>query len=90
MNSKGNCTLLDLPILWALSLILTSAILGSERGNKEMQLADVLSPTSKKKTGRAYVALARAHSEKYVSSLCLTLSTFLMLLFFPRTGVISK
>lgn len=36
----------------------------SERGNKEVQLADVLSPVSKKKTGRAYVALARAHSEK--------------------------
>ncbi|GLB45200.1 putative TRAFAC class myosin-kinesin ATPase superfamily, kinesin family protein [Lyophyllum shimeji] len=35
-----------------------------ERGNKEFQLADVLSPVSKKKTGRAYVALARAHSEK--------------------------
>ncbi|KAG9313403.1 P-loop containing nucleoside triphosphate hydrolase protein [Chiua virens] len=35
-----------------------------ERGNKEVQLADVLSPTSRKKTGRAYVALARAHSEK--------------------------
>ncbi|EGO03669.1 hypothetical protein SERLA73DRAFT_83760 [Serpula lacrymans var. lacrymans S7.3] len=35
-----------------------------ERGNKETQLADVLSPLSKKKTGRAYVALARAHSEK--------------------------
>ena len=39
----------------------------SERGNKELQLADVLSPTSRKKTGRAYVALARAHSEKCVS-----------------------
>ncbi|KAG5716036.1 Kinesin-like protein KIF22, partial [Termitomyces sp. T112] len=35
-----------------------------ERGNKEARLADVLSPVSKKKTGRAYVALARAHSEK--------------------------
>ncbi|KDR80423.1 hypothetical protein GALMADRAFT_242858, partial [Galerina marginata CBS 339.88] len=35
-----------------------------ERGTKETQLADVLSPVSKKKTGRAYVALARAHSEK--------------------------
>ncbi|KIL60297.1 hypothetical protein M378DRAFT_84006 [Amanita muscaria Koide BX008] len=35
-----------------------------ERGNKETQLADVLSPKSRKKTGRAYVALARAHSEK--------------------------
>ena len=34
-----------------------------------MQLADVLSPVSKKKTGRAYVALARAHSEKYVMEL---------------------
>ncbi|KAJ7017169.1 kinesin-like protein [Mycena alexandri] len=33
-------------------------------GNKETALADVLSPVSKKKTGRAYVALARAHSEK--------------------------
>lgn len=69
MNSKGNCALLDLPIASTLSLILTSAILGSERGNKEMQLADVLSPTSKKKTGRAYVALARAHSEKYIYSI---------------------
>ena len=38
----------------------------SERGNKETQLADVLSPVSRKKTGRAYVALARAHSEKFV------------------------
>ncbi|KAG6902157.1 hypothetical protein C0995_003631 [Termitomyces sp. Mi166 len=36
----------------------------SERENKEAQLADVLSPVAKKKTGRAYVALARAHSEK--------------------------
>ncbi|PPQ74075.1 hypothetical protein CVT24_012945 [Panaeolus cyanescens] len=35
-----------------------------EQGSKETQLADVLSPVSKKKTGRAYVALARAHSEK--------------------------
>ncbi|KAH8106540.1 kinesin-domain-containing protein [Phellopilus nigrolimitatus] len=35
-----------------------------EQTNKEAQLADVLSPVSKKKTGRAYVALARAHSEK--------------------------
>lgn len=40
----------------------------SERGNKELQLADVLSPASRKKTGRAYVALARAHSEKCVLS----------------------
>lgn len=38
----------------------------SERGTKELQLADVLSPSSRKKTGRAYVMLARAHSEKYV------------------------
>jgi len=38
----------------------------SEHGNKEVELAGVLSPVSKKKTGRAYVALARAHSEKYV------------------------
>ncbi|KAI5118492.1 hypothetical protein M0805_003523 [Coniferiporia weirii] len=35
-----------------------------EQSNREAQLADVLSPASKKKTGRAYVALARAHSEK--------------------------
>ena len=38
----------------------------SERGDKELQLVNVLSPTSRKKTGRAYVALARAHSEKCV------------------------
>ncbi|KAF5336250.1 hypothetical protein D9758_014358 [Tetrapyrgos nigripes] len=35
-----------------------------EQGDKEAQLASVLSPASKKKTGRAYVSLARAHSEK--------------------------
>ncbi|OSC97390.1 kinesin-domain-containing protein [Trametes coccinea BRFM310] len=35
-----------------------------ERGNKESHLADVLSPISRKKTGRAYVALARAHTQK--------------------------
>ncbi|EPQ52051.1 kinesin-domain-containing protein [Gloeophyllum trabeum ATCC 11539] len=35
-----------------------------ERSSKELQLVDVLSPVSRKKTGRAYVALARAHSEK--------------------------
>ncbi|KDQ53292.1 hypothetical protein JAAARDRAFT_137340 [Jaapia argillacea MUCL 33604] len=35
-----------------------------ERDNKEIRLADVLSPVSRKKTGRAYVALARAHSDK--------------------------
>ncbi|KAJ6583010.1 kinesin-like protein [Mycena vulgaris] len=35
-----------------------------EKGNREAALADVLSPVSKKKTGRAYVALARAHSDK--------------------------
>jgi kinesin family protein 22 len=33
-------------------------------------MADVLSPVSKKRTGRAYVALARAHSEKCVRSVC--------------------
>jgi hypothetical protein len=37
-----------------------------ERGTKETQLAEVLSPVSRKRTGRAYVALARAHSEKFV------------------------
>lgn len=46
---------------------LMTILFGSERGSKETQLADVLSPVSKKKTGRAYVALARAHSEKYVA-----------------------
>ncbi|KAK0439369.1 kinesin-like protein [Armillaria borealis] len=35
-----------------------------ERDNKETALADALSPVSRKKTGRAYVALARAHSDK--------------------------
>ncbi|RPD53144.1 kinesin-domain-containing protein [Lentinus tigrinus ALCF2SS1-7] len=36
-----------------------------ERANKNaVQLADVLSPISRKKTGRAYVALARSHSNK--------------------------
>ncbi|TFK19328.1 kinesin-domain-containing protein [Coprinopsis marcescibilis] len=44
-----------------------------EKGNKETQLADVLSPVSKKKTGRAYVALARAHSEKGDLSVALDL-----------------
>ncbi|KAH9848323.1 P-loop containing nucleoside triphosphate hydrolase protein [Lenzites betulinus] len=33
-------------------------------GSKESQLADVLSPISRKKTGRACVALARAHTQK--------------------------
>ncbi|KAL0068316.1 hypothetical protein AAF712_004703 [Marasmius tenuissimus] len=36
----------------------------NERGDKEAKLVAALSPVSKKKTGRAYVALARAHSEK--------------------------
>ncbi|KAJ7665901.1 kinesin-like protein [Mycena polygramma] len=35
-----------------------------ERGSRDTGLADVLSPVSKKKTGRAYVALARQHSEQ--------------------------
>ena len=36
-----------------------------------------LSPKSRKKTGRAYVALARSHSEKYGSfcSQCIVLNT---------------
>ena len=39
----------------------------SERANKNaVQLADVLSPISRKKTGRAYVALARSQSNKSV------------------------
>jgi kinesin family protein 22 len=51
-------------VLVILSSWQTLRVFVSERGNKEVQLADVLSPVSKKKTGRAYVALARAHSEK--------------------------
>lgn len=35
-----------------------------ERDNRETSLAEVMSPVSRKKTGRAYVALARAHTEK--------------------------
>lgn len=35
-----------------------------ERGSKEVAMAGGMSPISRKKTGRAYVALARAHSEK--------------------------
>ncbi|KZV61337.1 kinesin-domain-containing protein [Peniophora sp. CONT] len=35
-----------------------------ERNNSHAQAAQGLSPMSRKKTGRAYVALARAHSEK--------------------------
>ena len=37
-----------------------------DRDAQEVQLADVLSPVSKKRTGRAYVALARAHCQKFV------------------------
>ena len=43
----------------------------SERANNAanaaIRLADVLSPISRKKTGRAYVALARSQSQKCVS-----------------------
>ncbi|KAF9260345.1 kinesin-domain-containing protein [Marasmius fiardii PR-910] len=35
-----------------------------ERGDKEAKLIAALSPVSRKKAGRAYVALARTHSEK--------------------------
>ena len=45
----------------------------SERSNKDSHLADVLSPISRKKTGRAYVALARAHTQKCVHLHALTL-----------------
>ena len=41
----------------------------SDRDAQEVQLADVLSPVSKKRTGRAYVALARAHCQKFVAHL---------------------
>jgi hypothetical protein len=52
------------------------AFFSSEQGNKEAQLASVLSPVSRKKTGRAYVALARAHSEKYVDYLIVSFILF--------------
>lgn len=41
-------------------------LIGREQSHKETSLVDVLSPVSKKKTGRAYVSLARAYSEKLV------------------------
>lgn len=47
------------------------AVVFREQGQKETSLAGVLSPVSKKKTGRAYVSLARAYSEKCVSPLAL-------------------
>ncbi len=40
----------------------------SESGKGEMALAETLSPAARKKTGRAYVALARAHSDQCVAS----------------------
>ena len=40
--------------------------LHSDNSSQEVQMVDVLSPVDKKRTGRAYVALARSHSEKYV------------------------
>ncbi|KAH9886009.1 P-loop containing nucleoside triphosphate hydrolase protein [Cubamyces lactineus] len=44
-----------------------------ERSSKDSHLADVLSPISRKKTGRAYVALARAHTQKNDLDLALEL-----------------
>jgi kinesin family member 22 len=41
-----------------------SLTLGSERDKRDGDIVHKFSPTSRKKTGRAYVALARAHSEK--------------------------
>ncbi|EKM57950.1 uncharacterized protein PHACADRAFT_193079 [Phanerochaete carnosa HHB-10118-sp] len=35
-----------------------------EHSSREVQMVDVLSPVSRKRTGRAYVSLARSHSEK--------------------------
>ncbi|KAI0761109.1 P-loop containing nucleoside triphosphate hydrolase protein [Irpex lacteus] len=35
-----------------------------EDSSKEIQMVDVLSPVSRKRTGRAYVSLARSHSQK--------------------------
>ncbi|KAJ7786792.1 hypothetical protein B0H14DRAFT_3506431 [Mycena olivaceomarginata] len=37
-----------------------------ENGNRDARLVDVLSPIWRKKTGRAYVALARSHSQQCV------------------------
>jgi len=48
-----------------LNVGLTSYFFFRELGQKETSLAGALSPVSKKKTGRAYVSLARAYSEKY-------------------------
>ncbi|OCH87610.1 kinesin-domain-containing protein [Obba rivulosa] len=44
-----------------------------ERGSKESQTSSSLTPASRKKTGRAYVALARAQSEKNNLQLALEL-----------------
>lgn len=35
-----------------------------DNSSQEIEMVDVLSPVSRKRTGRAYVALARSHSEK--------------------------
>ena len=52
----------------------------SDECSKEVQLVDVLSPVSRKRTGRAYVALARSHSEKQVASyMCVFNEKVLML-----------
>ena len=40
-------------------------------GSSELRMLSDLSPGSRKRTGRAYVALARAQSEKYVFGLSL-------------------
>ena len=55
--------------LWVLEIfvsLLIDNLIGREQSHKETSLVDVLSPVSKKKTGRAYVSLARAYSEKSV------------------------
>lgn len=45
----------------------------SESGSSELRMLSDLSPGSRKRTGRAYVALARAQSEKYVFGFCFSL-----------------
>ena len=59
------------PLTCTCPCLATRAPFDSERANKAanaaIHLADVLSPISRKKTGRAYVALARSQSQKCVS-----------------------
>lgn len=63
LESKLYVPFLPLYVLWARANANTRP--SSERGDKDKRMSDVLlSPLSRKKTGRAYVALARAHTQK--------------------------